>query len=307
MTTPLLVPSFSSKGFPEVQKIINTSEEFITESALISAYDIYHSQIKKDVAFPEILFVDSGGYEASKDTEFTDLGYSDYEPGEWSRDKHIETLEQFKLDIPVVFISYDHPKEKCSYSDQVNNAHTLFNSRECIKEILIKPETDRIYLDVDKLINEIDLFLDFDIIGLTEKELGNSILLRMENIGRIREAINKNGKETPIHIFGSLDTISTPLYFLSGADIFDGLTWLRFAYHEGQCIYIHNYTAINTGINTKDTLGIAKVWFNNYYYLQQLELEMKKYLKQSDFSCFNYHSELFKQSSESLQAKLEEY
>ena len=49
MTTPLLTPSFSSKGFArskkngksEIGKIFATAGEFLTEVFLISAYDIF--------------------------------------------------------------------------------------------------------------------------------------------------------------------------------------------------------------------------------------------------------------------------
>ena len=58
--------------------------------------------------------------------------------------------------------------------------------------------------------------------------------------------------ETPIHVFGSLDTVTTPMYFLAGADIFDGLTWLRFAFHGGYTVYKHNYGALKFGVATKD-------------------------------------------------------
>lgn len=82
----------------------------------------------------------------------------------------------------------------------------------------------------------------FHALGVTEKELGGNFKERMINIARIRKALNGVGLENmPIHIFGSLDTVSTPLYFVAGADIFDGLTWLRFAYYKGMTIYRQNY------------------------------------------------------------------
>ncbi len=49
----------------------------------------------------------------------------------------------------------------------------------------------------------------------------------MQNIAKLRKALDKAGLNIPLHVFGSLDTVTTPLYFLAGADIFDGLTWLR--------------------------------------------------------------------------------
>ena len=64
--TPLLVPSFSSKGFPDVRKIIEYSSEIIEGPMLVSAYDLHYKAIEPPFDFASFLFLDSGGYEASK-------------------------------------------------------------------------------------------------------------------------------------------------------------------------------------------------------------------------------------------------
>lgn len=104
--------------------------------------------------------------------------------------------------------------------------------------------------------------------------------------------------DIPIHIFGSLDTINTPLYFLAGADIFDGLTWLRFAFHEGYTMYKHNYAAVQLGLAMKAHVIDGKCWFDNYRYLVDLELEMRRFLKEHKFTTFKYHAELFERAYE---------
>jgi hypothetical protein len=75
----------------------------------------------------------------------------------------------------------------------------------------------------------------------------------MQNIAKLRNALTKAGIDIPIHVFGSLDSVTTPLYFLAGADVFDGLTWLRFAFHEGQTLYKQNYGALHLGVKTPAT------------------------------------------------------
>src|SRR5688500_5201088 len=75
LDTPLLIPSFSSKGFSvdkdgisETATALKITSESIYESMLISAYDIHYGYIplgEISGAFPQITFVDSGGYETS--------------------------------------------------------------------------------------------------------------------------------------------------------------------------------------------------------------------------------------------------
>ena len=48
-----------------------------------------------------------------------------------------------------------------------------------------------------------DSLRDFDVIGFTEKEIGNSVLDRMNNIAKLRIAMRKANINKPIHIFGS--------------------------------------------------------------------------------------------------------
>jgi len=96
---------------------------------------------------------------------------------------------------------------------------------------------------------------------------------------------------TPIHVFGSLDTLSTLLYFVMGADIFDGLTWLRYGYEEGRTIYRHEFAAHNFPPNKPSQDADEQCLRMNYNYLQDMELQMKAYITTGDFSSFKYNSE----------------
>ena len=51
--------------------------------------------------------------------------------------------------------------------------------------------------------------------------------------------------DKPIHVWGGLDPISTPLYFFAGADIFDGVSWLRYAYYNGVAICSESHCVLN--------------------------------------------------------------
>ena len=73
--TPIMVPSISSKGFPNAKEILETVKEVVADSLLISAYDLYYDHINSDVSFPELLFVDSGGYECSEFVDYSEIKY----------------------------------------------------------------------------------------------------------------------------------------------------------------------------------------------------------------------------------------
>lgn len=307
--TPLLVPSFSSKGFPEVGKIISYCSELIEGVTLVSAYDIYHGKIQPPFDFPSLIFLDSGGYEASKDAELSDLSDKEHKPKPWTREMHEEVIAGWKPLAPSVLVSYDHPKARVSITEQIDRALAMAPGRgEFLRELLLKPEkASQTQLPIAEVVRHVHRFGEFDIIGVTEKEIGRSLVERMKHIARLRRALTAAGLDTPIHVFGSLDTISTPMYFLAGADIFDGLTWLRFAFHEGMTIYKHNFGALKLGVDTKAHVVDGRCWNQNYYYLNDLELEMRRFLKEHDFNAFKYHGPLFQAALASAMEELGEH
>lgn len=295
--TPLLLPSFSSKGFPEIQNILQATEQVIDGEILVSAYDVHHKTLTGPFDFAEAIFLDSGGYEASTDVELSDIRKLDYVPGSWTMGDYLGIVRAWESRRPTVIISYDHPNERVSIDEQINRANETIPKRPNIfREILIKPEGDgSSEVNISAIVENIHRLAVFDAIGITEKEIGVTQQIRMTNIACIRKALNEAGLgDKPIHIFGSLDTISTPLYFVAGADIFDGLTWLRFAYHDGMTIYRQNFAALRFGTQIKAHLVDARCCFENYYYMKRLQLELRNFLGDHSFDSFSYHRELIK-------------
>ncbi|MEQ8229691.1 MAG: hypothetical protein RIA64_16520 [Rhodospirillales bacterium] len=283
-------------------------EEFITDVTLVSAYDIHYRHIAPPFTFPELIFLDSGGFEASKDRELSDLGYLPHEPDEWSMEMHNAVLDGWRSDIPTVVISYDHPDERRPVADQIARAMENIGHRKGVsREILLKPETgDQKYLKISSVVANIHDLAQFDIIGVTEKEIGSSVQARMKFIACLREALTKAGLDTPIHIFGSLDTISTPLYYAAGADLFDGLTWLRFGYFEGHTVYKNTFGTLKLGADTAQHIVESRAWSENYYYLKKLERAMRRFLNEHDFDQFPYHRDLIRECFDSTVECLED-
>lgn len=284
-TTPLLIPSFSSQAgipFPfDLTEVVNFSLDFINDCFLISAYDIYYKKIQENINYSNLdfLVVDSGGYECISGNDLTDIGNKKENPNDWSYEQYIEIINNFSADCPISVVSYDNPNK--SYVEQIKCANLCFEDKDVIKEILIKSEVNG-PIDIKKLLLYQDELFDFDIIGFTEKELGYNILDRMYNIAQYRERCDEVGIDTPIHIFGSLDPTTTSLYYISGADVFDGLSWLKYSFDKGNTSYINSIGPIKWGIET----DFQEIWLKsieeNYYYLKNFETILRKVFDTND-------------------------
>jgi len=307
---PLIVPSFSSKGFPSVKAMIGILSEYITESSLVSLYDIHYGHVYKKNNFADLLFIDSGGYEASIDTDLSDAKRLSGKPNSWPHRTYLSALKKLKFPPETihVVVNYDNARSRLAYKEQVNRALSDFDAisdKEFVSEILFKPENDSTLLDVKKVIGQLTRIKSVDVVGFTEKELGQSTLDRMYAIAQIRRAMQGLGLDKPIHIFGALDPISVPLYFVSGADIFDGLTWLRYALFEGKAVYIQNYINLNNSLDARQSVLETKTWIDNIMSVNNLQRQMRTFIVTKDFDTFDYHGELIRKSSDHLRSMLE--
>ncbi len=316
LDTPALVPSFSSKGFgfhgkngsevSEVSEAFATAQEFLCESLLLSAYDLFYGHIPKQETSPvEITFVDSGGYETVDMHDSSSVYTYPWPVREWDEEKLRSVYDSWSDAVPAVFVSYDHGRVRKPLKNQLESAKELLaRYPRQLHDFILKPEKDtQTQIQLPNTIGMIHELGQFDIVGVTEKELGNSLLTRMHNVAKLRLALDQENITAPIQVFGSLDPITSSLYFLAGAEIFDGLTWLRYAYRDGKTIYQSNYGALE-GLKIIDTQVKATVLRDNVYYLENLELQMKSFLLERDFQKFNQNARLLEQSYDALCSKL---
>lgn len=306
--TPILVPSFSSKAFNlyKIRDVLRFAQELISEEILVSAYDIHYNRVPHRLKFPSLVFLDSGGYEASENQDLSEVKPVRRTLQPWSTKLHSTTIERWDFSTPTVLISYDHPNQRKTVEKQIEAAKRLFSGYpEAASTLLFKPRSRKErYVDIDEVIRHRHELSSFSILGFTEKELGPSLLKRMTAIARVRRALQEVNLDLPIHVFGSLDTISTPLYFLAGADIFDGLTWLRYAFREGNTVYKYHYGALNKGIQVDDFKLDAQTWNDNYYYMLKMQAEMSRFITTHDYNTFQWHGVFLRESFESLQSEL---
>jgi hypothetical protein len=307
--TPLMLPSFSSKGFPQIAKIMKLMGEFITGPILVSAYDIYHKEITHKITFSELIFLDSGGYEARYDHDLSEAYGKLHKPKPWNRRFHESALRNWSSKWPTIAVTYDSPAQFQNFSQQIKAGKESKGSQpKFLWELLLKPETKKDKLiAVEKAIKHVQQLRDFAVIGMTEKEIDDSLFGAMTKIARLRIAMDAADVRAPIHIFGSLDPLTSVLYFISGAEIFDGLTWLRFGYHEGHTMYAQNYAAIHDseGIRRRNTDQSYEMWKNNYYYLEKLRTQMLNYIRTGDFGHFGPIAGIVEDAYKQLQAVME--
>jgi hypothetical protein len=105
-----------------------------------------------------------------------------------------------------------------------------------------------------------------------------------------------------------LDALTTVLYFLAGAEIFDGLTWLRFGYYEGKTIYSQNYGVLRDaeGLRRSTNERHFEMWRNNYYYLERLRTQMVNYERTKDLKYFESLQPQLQDALTQLQATVSE-
>ncbi|SFF72581.1 hypothetical protein SAMN05216353_10712 [Halobacillus alkaliphilus] len=300
MNSPLIVPSFSSKGFTDVSKIHTYVRDYITDACLVSAYDLYHDQDEQipladsDIYISDVLFIDSGGYERDQDTELSEIYNKEYKPKKWNEDLHLKVVNQLEELTKIVIVNYDSEIRKPT-KDQMSQAENLFNKfPNFTSDFLYKPEMQEAeYIDANKLIYHLDDITSFSILGLTEKELGSSILKKCETIYSIRRALNAKEIDIPIHIFGCIDPANILAYFLCGADIFDGLSWLRFNFNEsGDASYRNSHAIINGNWDLKMSAVRGKALGDNIKILINLSSQMNRFLNTYDWQMFDYPEKL---------------
>lgn len=307
--TPLLVPAFSSRADPHIQTILKFVKPYIVDPILISAYDVYYKRSLKNITCPNAIFLDSGGYECSKRFDISEVYYLKDKPKKWNIKLYGEVLINiWPHNIPTIAICYDYNKKGMSINEQISSAKNFFKGKfYFLNDILLKPENkeELAIIEIDSVIKEMDSLRDFDIIGFTEKEIGNTFLDRMNNIAKLRIAMRKANINKPIHIFGSLDPISAPLYFISGADIFDSLTWIRFSYFKGMTIYQNNYTVLKQYLEYKTDRLISQYYVDNINSLKSLQMQMKKYISTGgNFEVFESNSDPIKRAYQALKTRM---
>ena len=322
LETPLLVPSFSSKAFgfgpapdckPEVLDVVAAAQGFLTRTCLISAYDVHHGYIRgpTDLGLTvDLMFLDSGGYEVSDAHDLSAVEKPVHIPLPWDSTRLRDVWNTWPEGVPAVFVSYDHSDVRRSVEQQLRDAEeAAAGCPEQLHSFLLKPEKLEEGQSLEGALRnlrvQIHKLAAFQMIGVTEKELGSSPLERMVRIARLRKCLDESGVQAPIHIFGALDPLLVCLYFVAGAEVFDGLTWTRYGYRSGQCVYWRNLAVEGYGAALDDDAARVQINRDNLRHLDDLEGTLRSFARTGDWASFPNSRDLIQTASTQMHAELE--
>ena len=295
--TPLLVPSFSSVVCDIPSETYAKLKEHITDAALFSAYDLHLARIaQEEIWVSDVVFIDSGNYEIQHVKDVLKQIHQTRKLRQWTLQMFSNIVDSLKPPpfTKVVLVNYD---EKKALNKQVSDARDFFARHEKFATcFLIKPsDGSSSQLDIKSLVDNVASIDQFDALGLTEKEVGNSLLNRCTNILEIRKALNSRGSSIPIHVFGCLDPLSVVSYFLCGADIFDGTLWLKYGFHDNAAFYLNNYALVMGKWTSTDAGVLVLSWILNLIDLRNLMFRMRRYTQDRDVNVLGFNSTVMKQ------------
>ena len=132
-----------------------------------------------------------------------------------------------------------------------------------------------------------------------KKELGDKLWDRLKSIARLRRGLDDANIDSPIHVWGGLDPIITPLLFFAGASIFDGVSWLRYAYKDGVAICRESAIILNEGIGVTASRPFANhlTALQNLRFLEHLAVALQEWV--------DFEGESFEMFDHAIAGKLE--
>jgi len=241
LKTPFFFPSISSvqTNF-DVYDYFALLKKTAYPAFLISAYDIYNHE-KKEQLIEEVsaqsqnssfVLMDSGHYEAYWRND-----------KKWSFNKLKTVLDHIDIDLCFSFDVYfdgrntssKHIKETIKYAAMTAGAQ---------KSGLTVPIIHSIPKEFPTVVKKVVEGINPEIIGITERELGSSMLERAANLKKIRKELNKAKRDIPIHLLGTGNPISLLVYSLCGANLFDALEWCKTVVNPANA-HLHHFVQMD--------------------------------------------------------------
>lgn len=270
---------------------------------LISLYDIHHYlQMGSDTAMDDntpnadatlprrsgLRFLDSGTYE----TTLLPIAPGDPEGPEghlpWSRDLYLETAGMHGCPGDVL-VSYDDPTK--TLTEQIVEGWSAFahvTTPGIRRSLLVHPNGAAPATLADIVARHA---ADLDILGITEKDISPPWFLAAAYLRDLRAALDVAlGRYVPLHIFGCFDPQTIPFYFFSGADVFDGLAWMRCYFRDGHAYYVKEYEYAATEAELLDPeVATRSLLEHNVEEMERLRADLRYAVLTGDCAQFEPH------------------
>ena len=310
LTTPLLIPSITSKGFQlrqdglsEVGTYLEVARDHLTEALLISAYDLHHRLLPQAAELltqdhwstvystPSLLVIDSGGYELGAWWDDSDLVRERRQARPFTQTEYEDLIRQLPHDRDFLVVNYDHigaTDHRPSYDRQIADSAAFFARRpELMSDFLLKPPFSNRDVSADALADHAPQLAPFDVIGVTERELGQTLLDRLVATARLRQLLDAHRVDAPLHVFGVLDPLLVALFYFAGAEIFDGLTWLRYGAYQNTSVNRATVALLHDCLDQPDAVVGARAQVGYLAALAALKRNLRRWKDSGeDFSVF---------------------
>lgn len=277
--TPIIVPSFSSRGFPDVAAIHDAVSHNLYGVSLVSASDIANEFLPaKALSATNVIVLDSGGYEANN----SDIPHGMCSCGNrWSLERYRNLISDIPQLANIIVVNFDR---RSKLGSQIEGALEDMSIAQSVAfDFLIKPHSGQRLVNIAELSRHVEQLSQFPVIGVTAREIGFSFLSRCRSIVTLRTIIDESQQVIPIHVFGAIRPFEILTFFFCGADIFDGLDWLRFEFRSGTDIAIDSIGWEHMLWNQPDEALQWKAWSNNVSFLYRLQQAIRKYATGGDF------------------------
>ena len=281
LPTPLIVPSFSSRGFPHVSNVWEEFRYKLFGVCLVSAFDIACSRVPTSVADTvNVVILDSGAYEIqSGSADCVDFPGSSH-PENWTYEEYRVAVKLMSDRTNLILVNFDRIGSlECQIEGAIQD-FSLFP--QAASDFLVKPVDGMEWVNIPKLSQHLETIQQFGVIGITAREIGPSLLRRCNSIVMLRDLLGDAGIETPIHVFGAIQPYEVLTYFFCGADIFDGLNWLRFAFRGDSSVPIDETAMEDLKWNLSDSDLSDRERTRNLGLLFRLQEELQKYAASGD-------------------------
>lgn len=276
LQSPLLVPSYSSRGFTPIGGLYDQLSSQTSRVCLMSAYDLFYKQLPYGALdSADVVFLDSGGYEAHASSELS-------EPQPWTQGFHRQVLDSLRSSSTAVPITYDYGNHlpTAQQFDCVLSEISRHPSYEW--DILLKPEQRGAFINTEAVLEGLADLPERCILGFTDDELGLSLLARCQAIAKVRRRLNELGYNHPIHVFGCLDPLVIPYYVTAGADVFDGLQWLRSSMTNEGLVRFSTHMVRRGDTEIPETRLKAAYAMENLDLMHALQKKLRRYVTTSD-------------------------